>query len=321
MGLRIFLSRLPWARCAIDTILYFTVLIPILAILHGWLVPSIRGSFSCNDPSIQFSYTGDTVSTKLLLCATLFLVLVLLLLVEAGNLPRLGWSRATGLAASKAGSIFLRYWVAFTGNILVNLSLKALASTPRPHFIDTCRPDWQRVNCSENGGNVQFDISMCTSEVDERRLHDSMKSFPSGHAQLSCFAAVFVMVYVGRRVSTSHSLLLGPWLQLVSLLLAAFASLSRISDHRHHPVDVLAGATIGVLIGLLAAFSILEISSENKDEEREKKNDDPVCKDVSGSVRREKVKRPSQMRLLSSEFGSVVETEREMREDEPNPTF
>ena len=32
-----------------------------------------------------------------------------------------------------------RYWVAFTGNILVNLTLKALASTPRPHFIDTCR--------------------------------------------------------------------------------------------------------------------------------------------------------------------------------------
>ena len=84
------------------------VLTPCLAILHGWLVPSIRGSFSCNDTSIQFSYTGDTVSTKLLLCATLFPVLVLLLLVEASNLPRLGWSRVTGLAASNAGSIFLR---------------------------------------------------------------------------------------------------------------------------------------------------------------------------------------------------------------------
>jgi len=297
------------------------VLSPCLAILHGWLVPSIRGSFSCNDTSIQFSYTGDTVSTKLLLCATLFPVLLLLLLVEASNLPRLGWSRVTGLAASNAGSIFLRYWVAFTGNILVNLTLKALASTPRPHFIDTCRPDWQRVNCSENGGNVQFDISVCTSEVGERRLHDSMKSFPSGHAQLSCFAAVFVMVYVGRRVSTSHSLLLAPWLQLFSLLLAAFASLSRISDHRHHPVDVLAGATVGVVIGLVAAFSILELSSKKLGGEEVAKNDDPLCKDVSGSARREKVKRPSQMRLLNSEFGSVVETERELREDEANPTF
>lgn len=159
------------------------VLIPILAIVHGWLVPSIRGSFSCNDTSIQFSYIGDTVSTKLLLSTTLFPILLLLLIVEACNLPRLGWSRVTALATSNAGSIFLRsgddaheicllnlfrYWVAFTGNILVNLTLKALASTPRPHFIDTCRyaitpqmkvsqiiffrPDWQRVNCSENGG-------------------------------------------------------------------------------------------------------------------------------------------------------------------------
>ena len=149
-----------------------------------------------------------------------------------------------------------------------------------------------------------------------------MKSFPSGHAQLSCFAAVFVMVgiaifvimnsitimttikvYVGRRVSTSHSLLLAPWLQLFSLLLAAFASLSRISDHRHHPVDVLAGATVGVVIGLVAAFSILELSSKKLGGEEVAKNDDPLCKDVSGSARREKVKRPSQMRLLNSEFG------------------
>jgi len=300
------------------------VLSPCLAILHGWLVPSIRGSFSCNDTSIQFSYTGDTVSTKLLLCATLFPVLILLLLVEACNLPRLGWSRVTALAASNAGSIFLRYWVAFTGNILVNLTLKALASTPRPHFIDTCRPDWQMVNCSANGGNVLFNISMCTAEVEERRLHDSMKSFPSGHAQLSCFTAVFVMVYVSKRVSTSHSLLIAPWLQLLSLLLAAFASLSRISDHRHHPIDVLAGATVGIVIGLLAAFSILEISSKSSGKEKEeevKKNDDLMCNDVSGSTRREKVKRPSQMPLINSEFGSVVQTERELREEEANPTF
>merc|ERR1712083_1031093 len=159
--------------------------------------------------------------------------------------------------------------------------------------------------------------------VEERKLHDSMKSFPSGHAQLSCFAAAFVMVYVSKRVASSQSLLLGPWLQLLSLLLAAFASLSRISDHRHHPIDVLAGATVGIVIGLLSAFSILEISSKNKEEKEEevKKNDDLVCNDVSGSTRREKVKRPSQMPLINSEFGSVVETERELREEEANPTF
>ena len=104
-------------------------------------------------------------------------------------------------------------------------------------------------------------------------------------------------------MSSSHSQLIGPWLQLLSLLLAAFVSLSRISDHRHHPVDVLAGASVGVLIGLLAAFSILEISSNNKEEEEGVKDEDPMRKDVSSSGRREKVKRPSQMRLLNSEFG------------------
>ena len=107
-------------------------------------------------------------------------------------------------------------------------------------------------------------------------------------------------------MSSNHSKLIGPWLQLVAFLLAAIASLSRISDHRHHPIDVLAGATVGVVIGLLSAFSILEISSKSSGKEKEeevKKNDDLVCNDVSGSTRREKVKRPSQMPLINSEFG------------------
>ena len=39
-----------------------------------------------------------------------------------------------------------------------------------------------------------FDAALCTSGAEERRLHDAMKSFPSGHAQLSCLTAAFVMV-------------------------------------------------------------------------------------------------------------------------------
>jgi len=88
----------------------------------------------------------------------------------------------------------------------------------------------------------------------------------------------------------------------------------------------MAGATVGIIIGLLSALSILQISSNNKEEKEKeeadvKKNDDLMCNDVGGSVRREKVKRPSQMPLINSEFGSVVETERELREEEANPTF
>ena len=112
-------------------------------------------------------------------------------------------------------------------------------------------------------------------------------------------------------MSSNHSKLIGPWLQLVTFLLAAIASLSRISDHRHHPVDVLAGAVVGVGVGLLTAISILsKRSSETEEEEEGKKREDLRSREVGvgvgvggGSVRKEKAKRPSQMRLINSEFG------------------
>ena len=116
-------------------------------------------------------------------------------------------------------------------------------------------------------------------------------------------------MYVRKNVSSTHSKLIGPWLQLVAFLLAAIASLSRISDHRHHPVDVLAGALVGVGVGLLTAISVLSKSlSETEEEEEGKKREDLRSGEVvvgvgAGSVRREKAKRPSQMRLINSEFG------------------
>ena len=101
-------------------------------------------------------------------------------------------------------------------------------------------------------------MSLCRAEVDQRKLLDAMRSFPSGHAQLSCFAAAFTMVYVGRRVGTTYSSLWRPWLQLAAVLLAACCSLSRLADRRHHPWDVAAGAALGGLLGLAAARACLE---------------------------------------------------------------
>ena len=41
------------------------VFAPVLASLYG-LIPPVKGTFQCDDPSIKFKFEGDTVSTKLL---------------------------------------------------------------------------------------------------------------------------------------------------------------------------------------------------------------------------------------------------------------
>ena len=85
-----------------------------------------------------------------------------------------------------------------------------------------------------------------------------------------------LQVYAGRRVGASYSALWRPWLQLVSGLLAAATSLSRVSDHRHHPVDVAAGAALGLLLGLAAAWGAVtpaeDRSALHPRYERQKKN-------------------------------------------------
>ena len=43
--------------------------------------------------------------------------------------------------------------------------------------------------------NVDIDISLCQGyEHDPDSVYDAIKSFPSGHAQVSCFAAAFTIV-------------------------------------------------------------------------------------------------------------------------------
>ena len=48
----------------------------------------------------------------------------------------------------------------------------------------------------------------------------------------------------------SFSLLLKPFLQLLALTWAIMCALSRVSDYKHHPTDVLAGSVLGFLVAL-----------------------------------------------------------------------
>ena len=48
---------------------------------------------------------------------------------------------------------------------------------------------------------VPFSPSLCTADTDPLRLNDSMKSFPSGHAQLAVCSAVFLSLYLARRLA------------------------------------------------------------------------------------------------------------------------
>ena len=161
--------------------------------------------------------------------------------------------------------MFLFSYVSYQSiNCIINIILKSLASTPRPHFYDTCSPDWDRVGlmCDDNN-SVKFDISLCDKYDDSNYniIMDSMKSFPSGHSQLSLCCGVFLVLYLHRRLTSSYNLTL---IQMMILTLSLFCAVSRLLDHRHHLVDVVAGSIIGAVVGhcaLIDAYKELQFSS------------------------------------------------------------
>lgn len=76
-------------------------------------------------------------------------------------------------------------------------------------------------------------------EADPLLRWDVAGSFPSGHAATSVAGAVILAYLLGRWE---------PWLGL----LAAAVAFSRVYVGVHYPLDVLAGAALGALVGLVA---------------------------------------------------------------------
>lgn len=60
------------------------------------------------------------------------------------NVNARAWSRAKGLYGI--------YFVSTATTLLVNEILKSLLPEPRPHFFQSCRPDWEHIDCTSSDG-------------------------------------------------------------------------------------------------------------------------------------------------------------------------
>ena len=103
--------------------------------------------------------------------------------------------------------------------LMINLILKNLVSRARPCWIDT-------------------DVILLLKNPKDY-------SFPSGHASASFATAVSILQYAKYRRQG-----------IAALILATLIAFSRMYFFVHFPTDVLAGAILGVLEALLAAFLV-----------------------------------------------------------------
>nr|ACO14618.1 Lipid phosphate phosphohydrolase 2 [Caligus clemensi] len=216
------------------------------------IVPN-QGWFWCPTDENSHFYRetqGDTVSTRKLLIFTMIPFLITVLFNESRRIQNLKEHFLWG-----ALEFYSRFLVSYWLDILVMMITKFFFPEPRPHFLQTCDPDPSQIDCgSEN--YQSYRPGMCRlretkgSYFTQRDVLDSLRSFPSGHAQTGVFSTVIALHYISQ--SNSLSKIQKLCFALFWVCNALLMSISRITDNRHHWWDVLCGGIFGAVYATLS---------------------------------------------------------------------
>ncbi|KAK7889121.1 hypothetical protein WMY93_024681 [Mugilogobius chulae] len=231
------------------------------------LVQPAQVGFRCHDRDLSMPYVdgGDELIPLLMLLSLAFAGPAASIMVVEGLIyclqSRLKLRRPEG--SINAGGCnfnsFLRRTVRFVGVHVFGLCATALVTDiiqlatgyHAPFFLTVCKPNYTQtgVSCDQNP-YITKDI--CSGH-DQHAIMAARKTFPSQHATLSAFAAVYVSMYFNSTISDSTKLL-KPVLVFAFAIAAALTGLTQITQHRSHPIDVYVGFLIGAFIAAYLAL-------------------------------------------------------------------
>jgi hypothetical protein len=107
------------------------------------------------------------------------------------------------------------------------------------------------------------DYECANPNITRFKMIDARKSFPSGHAAISMYGAIFMIIYQHNRINVKRiGTLPLLWLHMIWLGWGFFCSLSRVSDYRHHPIDITIGGIVGIVGGLFSAIFLCKCFTE-----------------------------------------------------------
>ncbi|XP_070688741.1 phospholipid phosphatase-related protein type 3 [Pempheris klunzingeri] len=228
--------------------------------------PALVG-FRCRDRELSMPYVdgGDELIPLLMLLSLAFAAPAASIMLVEGLIyclqSRLKLRRPEG--SINAGGCnfnsFLRRTVRFVGVHVFGLCATALVTDiiqlstgyHAPFFLTVCKPNYTLAGVSCDG-NAYITKDICSGH-DQHAIMAARKTFPSQHATLSAFAAVYVSMYFNSTISDSTKLL-KPVLVFAFAIAAALTGLTQITQHRSHPIDVYVGFLIGAFIAAYLAF-------------------------------------------------------------------
>ncbi|XP_034091379.1 phospholipid phosphatase-related protein type 3-like isoform X1 [Gymnodraco acuticeps] len=252
--------------------LYFLELTDVLS-------PAMVG-FRCHDRDLSMPYveTGDELIPLLMLLSLAFAGPAASIMMGEGltyclqsKLKTCPKSESSINAGGCSFNSFLRRTVRFVGVHVFGLLATALVTDViqlatgyhSPFFLTVCQPNYTApgVSC-DNNAYITRDI--CLGK-DQYAIMSARKTFPSQHATLSGFAAVYISMYLNASINTTTKLL-KPLLVFAFCMAAGLAGLTQITQHRSHPIDVYVGYLIGAGVGVyLAVFAVGNFKASEED--------------------------------------------------------
>ncbi|XP_013926449.1 PREDICTED: lipid phosphate phosphatase-related protein type 1 [Thamnophis sirtalis] len=141
----------------------------------------------------------------------------------------------------------------FATNIFVNAG-QVVTGNLAPYFLTVCKPNYTGSDCRAhhqfvNNGNI------CTGNQDV--IEKARRSFPSKHAALSIYSALYATMYITSTIKTKSSRLAKPVLCLGTLCAAFLTGLNRVSEYRNHCSDVIAGFILGSTVALFLGICVV----------------------------------------------------------------
>ncbi|MBN3299584.1 PLPP3 phosphatase, partial [Amia calva] len=231
----------------LDVLCLFVASIPFFACELKAVEPYSRGFF-CGDETITYPYlTKESISDELLIAGG---IIITGLSIALGECYRVRYrsvrSRAfvTNLYVStlykEIGSFLFGCCV---GQSLTNMA-KLSVGRLRPHFLTVCKLSYADLNCTEGSYIQEFECP----QQDKKLVIEARKSFYSGHASFAMYTMLYLAFYLQARFTWRGARLLRPLVQFLLVMLAVYTGLTRVSDYKHHPSDVLTGFLQGALV-------------------------------------------------------------------------
>lgn len=246
-----------------------TVLLGVYAIVAEY-IPLYHRTFFERDPTQSYACDDDqvpSVEAGVYLALVSLSLLCLFLLVPTANnkyahyCVSLELDKEQGVYDLKRRAWILLWMViglmqAVLSQIAIAKTLKARVGRHRPCFFYHCNYQGYQ-EAYDSGDFTEYDLltranaigDYANCRADDPELHDSQKSFPSGHASGAFSSMVYSMLVIKFMLGEREGLFWSVRGAVAGLpvIFAFWIAVTRVEDYKHHEDDIMAGAILGSL--------------------------------------------------------------------------